>query len=291
LFAYQTLDAIDGKQARRTGTDNPLEQLFDHGADSFTTGVFAIILCCALKMGTASLSLTFVINWTFFLASWEEYHTHKMRTFIGYIGITEGQLGQILVLILAGIFGPEFYDMNSHQLNPSLPYIEIRYLVIASLLFGSIQYGYSNVVQVLKHSKYGLRAFLHLIPLLTITVLSYFWCYTKFYYTHTAIVVLITSVSFSYLTIISIICDMTQMTYPIFQWETLLVLPVFINEELPKLLSGSKNKEALIPEGWLVLIISAIILYRFSSFMNGVLTQICETLEIYCFSPDKRKKQ
>jgi phosphatidylglycerophosphate synthase len=30
-FMYQTLDAVDGKQARRTGTSSPLGQLFDHG--------------------------------------------------------------------------------------------------------------------------------------------------------------------------------------------------------------------------------------------------------------------
>lgn len=30
-FAYQTLDAVDGKQARRTGSSSPLGQLFDHG--------------------------------------------------------------------------------------------------------------------------------------------------------------------------------------------------------------------------------------------------------------------
>lgn len=31
LFAYQSLDAIDGKQARRTGASGPLGELFDHG--------------------------------------------------------------------------------------------------------------------------------------------------------------------------------------------------------------------------------------------------------------------
>jgi phosphatidylglycerophosphate synthase len=30
-FMYQTLDAVDGKQARRTGSSSPLGQLFDHG--------------------------------------------------------------------------------------------------------------------------------------------------------------------------------------------------------------------------------------------------------------------
>ena len=34
IFIYQTLDAIDGKQARRTGSQSPLGQLFDHGCDA-----------------------------------------------------------------------------------------------------------------------------------------------------------------------------------------------------------------------------------------------------------------
>ena len=31
LFLSHTLDGIDGKQARRTGSSNPLGELFDHG--------------------------------------------------------------------------------------------------------------------------------------------------------------------------------------------------------------------------------------------------------------------
>ena len=36
LFVYQTMDAMDGKQARRTGSSTPLGQLFDHGCDAYT---------------------------------------------------------------------------------------------------------------------------------------------------------------------------------------------------------------------------------------------------------------
>lgn len=39
LFIYQSLDAIDGKQARRTGTSGPLGELFDHGCDALNTTV------------------------------------------------------------------------------------------------------------------------------------------------------------------------------------------------------------------------------------------------------------
>ena len=38
LFIYQSLDAIDGKQARRTGSATPLGELFDHGCDSVSSG-------------------------------------------------------------------------------------------------------------------------------------------------------------------------------------------------------------------------------------------------------------
>lgn len=41
LFIYQSLDAIDGKQARRTNSSSPLGELFDHGCDSLSTGASA----------------------------------------------------------------------------------------------------------------------------------------------------------------------------------------------------------------------------------------------------------
>jgi ethanolaminephosphotransferase len=35
-FSYFTLDNVDGKQARRTGSSSPLGQMFDHGCDAIT---------------------------------------------------------------------------------------------------------------------------------------------------------------------------------------------------------------------------------------------------------------
>ncbi|VEN39761.1 unnamed protein product [Callosobruchus maculatus] len=51
LFIYQSLDAIDGKQARRTGTANPLGELFDHGCDSLSTVFVALSACIAIQIG------------------------------------------------------------------------------------------------------------------------------------------------------------------------------------------------------------------------------------------------
>lgn len=51
LFVYQSLDAIDGKQARRTNTSSPLGELFDHGCDSISTVFVAISTCISVQMG------------------------------------------------------------------------------------------------------------------------------------------------------------------------------------------------------------------------------------------------
>lgn len=51
LFIYQSLDAIDGKQARRTNSSSPLGELFDHGCDSLSTGIvdFLILMISRVK--------------------------------------------------------------------------------------------------------------------------------------------------------------------------------------------------------------------------------------------------
>lgn len=50
IFIYMTLDAIDGKQARATGSSSPLGQLFDHGCDSFSVTFFLLAIGEALQM-------------------------------------------------------------------------------------------------------------------------------------------------------------------------------------------------------------------------------------------------
>uniref|UniRef100_A0A336LQV3 CSON001184 protein n=1 Tax=Culicoides sonorensis TaxID=179676 RepID=A0A336LQV3_CULSO len=51
LFIYQSLDAIDGKQARRTNSSSPLGELFDHGCDSISTVFVAVSACVSVQLG------------------------------------------------------------------------------------------------------------------------------------------------------------------------------------------------------------------------------------------------
>ena len=114
LFLYQTLDAVDGKQARRTKSSSALGQLFDHGCDAMSTFIGALSLCVCQQTGAAR-GLTFVTFacFAFFIAQWNEYYTHVLSTNVaGVFGVTEAQvsgcrneLSSIHVSRLPGISG------------------------------------------------------------------------------------------------------------------------------------------------------------------------------------------
>ena len=61
LFLYQSLDAIDGKQARRTGTSSPLGELFDHGCDSLSTGLLLVELSSIIICATQSVLIQYLL--------------------------------------------------------------------------------------------------------------------------------------------------------------------------------------------------------------------------------------
>lgn len=67
LFVYQSLDSIDGKQARRTNTSSPLGELFDHGCDSISTIFVALSACISCQLGHYPNWLFFQVNLWIFL--------------------------------------------------------------------------------------------------------------------------------------------------------------------------------------------------------------------------------
>ncbi|XP_076034669.1 choline/ethanolaminephosphotransferase 1 bbc isoform X3 [Oratosquilla oratoria] len=111
LFTYQSLDAIDGKQARRTGNSSPLGELFDHGCDSLSTVFVSLSVCCAVQLGTHA-------NWMFFqcmmavtlfyCAHWQTYVSGTLR--FGFIDVTEAQFGVMAILMVSSVFGSSFWS-------------------------------------------------------------------------------------------------------------------------------------------------------------------------------------
>ncbi|KAJ8791567.1 hypothetical protein J1605_020289 [Eschrichtius robustus] len=82
LFIYQSLDAIDGKQARRTNSCSPLGELFDHGCDSLSTVFMAVGASIAVRLGTHPDWLffcSFIGMFMFYCAHWQTYVSGVLR--------------------------------------------------------------------------------------------------------------------------------------------------------------------------------------------------------------------
>ncbi|KAG2386585.1 hypothetical protein C9374_002329 [Naegleria lovaniensis] len=119
LFAYQTLDNMDGKQARRTKTSSPLGELMDHGVDAVATTLCAISWICACKQGPTIVSyLICLIGYVpFIFATLEEYYIGGL--YLGkFNGPIEGLLGFIAMQFLGGIFGHSVYQTKVFGLVP-----------------------------------------------------------------------------------------------------------------------------------------------------------------------------
>jgi ethanolaminephosphotransferase len=114
MLAYQTLDNMDGKQARRTKSSSPLGLLFDHGCDAINS-IFGsanwivgmalvpqdnLLECWALIFGPFAM---------FYIATWEEYHTGELIMPI-VNGPNEGLLGGVLLSFTSWWYGPSFWQ-------------------------------------------------------------------------------------------------------------------------------------------------------------------------------------
>lgn len=106
LFLYQSLDAIDGKQARKTGMAGPLGELFDHGCDALNTTLECLLVSNALNLGRSYwtiLSLIATLS-NFYLTTWEEYHTGTLFL-SAFSGPVEGILMICAIYFITAIMG------------------------------------------------------------------------------------------------------------------------------------------------------------------------------------------
>ncbi|XP_023723076.1 cholinephosphotransferase 1 isoform X5 [Cryptotermes secundus] len=135
LFVYQSLDAIDGKQARRTGTSNPLGELFDHGCDSISTVFVALSACIAVQLGyypTWMFFQCFCAMTLFYCAHWQTYVSGTLR--FGKIDVTEAQISIIVIHLMSAIFGPSVWMMKLPWLDVELKLVPIYIAVLVAAL-------------------------------------------------------------------------------------------------------------------------------------------------------------
>jgi ethanolaminephosphotransferase len=129
VFIYQTLDNLDGRQARRTKTSSALGQFFDHGCDAITGISELVKLCATFRLGpsTKTFYLTFLMAVGFIITSWEEYVTHHFH--LGMLNAPDEGLGLMAVLYIVIAIVPEFADIAQLSIWPVVYIILFIWLV------------------------------------------------------------------------------------------------------------------------------------------------------------------
>ncbi|BEI80465.1 hypothetical protein CcaverHIS002_0109940 [Cutaneotrichosporon cavernicola] len=104
LFAYQSMDAIDGKQARRLNMGSALGEMFDHGCDAINTSLEVVLACHALGLNrswwTVASEVASLLN--FYASTWEEYHTGTLYL-SAFSGPVEGIVMIIVIYIITAV--------------------------------------------------------------------------------------------------------------------------------------------------------------------------------------------
>ena len=114
LFLYQTFDAVDGSQARRTGQSGPLGELFDHGVDALNTSLEVLLFAATMKFGQGwrTVLVLFASLLTFYVQTWDEYHTKTLT--LGLVsGPVEGILTLCIVYAITAFMGGGSYWQQS----------------------------------------------------------------------------------------------------------------------------------------------------------------------------------
>jgi len=298
-FVYQTLDAVDGKHARKTKSSSPLGQLFDHGCDSFSVTFLILSICQAIRMGPTTETIFYfnLVQLAFFSANWGEYHTGVLKTNLSNFGVTEGELLILGAILICGVFGADFFETTFLQIVSSSGFIDVSkipsqftwflnialrdailkplYVIIGSI----ITYYITSTVWSAPNKVLAVSQF---IPLVINMVATWLWSTLPVFQKYAALVLLISGLIFSLNTSKIIVCSLTHMKSKVFQFEyVVFLLGYFVARKYQ-----SETADAWILSGLaLYVAVSAIF------WAKGCVEQIASYLGIYCLSLEKRERK
>ncbi|MCJ1245646.1 hypothetical protein MMC30_002850 [Trapelia coarctata] len=162
LFLYQTFDAVDGTQARRTHQSGPLGELFDHGVDACNTVLEVLLFAAAMNLGQSwnTVLTLFGATLTFYVQTWDEYYTQTLT--LGIVsGPVEGILTLCIVYAITAVKGGGSYWQQSMLHTLGVPKSALIPDYVYNLAFNEWYMVYGGIVLVAN----TLQSALHVISL------------------------------------------------------------------------------------------------------------------------------
>ncbi|KAI2630358.1 CDP-alcohol phosphatidyltransferase [Hypomontagnella submonticulosa] len=306
LFMYQTMDNIDGKQARRTGTSSGLGELFDHGIDSLNCTLGSLLETAAMALGTSKSGVFTALCpcLPMFFSTWETYHTHTL--YLGYVnGPTEGLLIACSVMALSGIYGPGIWTepiVNIVGKDYLFGYDELVgdhsirdvwiLIIVGSLLLGHMPFCVLNVVKARRKNNLPvLPVFLEWIPMAIYTISIGAWLYSPYSTlmreNHLVLFCLTMSLVFGRMTTKMILAHLTRQPFP---YWTVMLAPLVggaVLGNLPRFGLPQITAELEHYYLWAYFLFATVVYFRWAFLVTN---SICNFLGINCLTIPQEKQ-
>ncbi|KAK9061348.1 hypothetical protein SSX86_018528 [Deinandra increscens subsp. villosa] len=300
LFLYQTFDAVDGKQARRTNSSSPLGELFDHGCDALACALEALAFGSTAMCGRNTFWFWVISAVPFYGATWEHYFTNTLVLPV-VNGPTEGLMLIYFAHFFTSVVGAEWWAQDFGKSIPLLswvPFINgiptsgvVLLFMVLFAVIPTVSFNVQNVYKVVQSRKGSmLSALAMLVPfclLLGVVLLWDFMSPSDLIRNYPHMVVMGIGLAFGFLVgrmVLAHLCDepkglKTGMSM------SLLYLPLAIANALTARLNDGIP---FVDEKWMLLGFCVYTAALYLHFAISVIHEITTALGIYCFRITKK---
>jgi ethanolaminephosphotransferase len=315
VWMYSTMDNVDGKQARRTGTSSGLGELFDHGIDSLNCTLASLLETAAMGLGPSKTGAftAMVPCLPMFFSTWETYHTHTLYLGI-FNGPTEGLLIASSLMAISGYFGPEIWrqplptiipDAILNLLSPETQMKSYTFslrdiwvpILLSAFFFVHLPFCIYHVVEARRRQNLPVApVFVEWTPMLVFSLASALWLGSPHSSllkdNHLTLWCLTTSFVFGRLTTKIILHHLTRQSFPVF---TVLLYPLVGGAALGNLPTlGNILGVKLSPinpalEAWYLRAYFVYAMVVYMTWAVRVIDRICAFLDINCLTIKKKK--
>ncbi|VDM41340.1 unnamed protein product [Toxocara canis] len=283
LFIYQTLDATDGKQARRTGSSSPLGELFDHGCDSMTQVLVTLNVCYSMQLGQQRyvvFGICVLSVALFYCAHWSTYCTGRLM--FSKFDVTEAQVTVISVLVATGIFGTDFWSFQMFGVSMRLFVVGCSVLMTFWQMASYLVVVFSGGIGKNGSTVAGTSVLFPLFPLLAVIV-PFCMIYSKstsgVYDDHITMFVLCFGAIGAKATNRLVIAHMSRSELSMWDWIYLSPILMMLNQYY----------DFYVNEYYLLLVTTVYAYASLILFSTMICQQFCIYLNIYCFALGSRE--
>mmetsp|Transcript_13188 Transcript_13188/g.25073 ORF Transcript_13188/g.25073 Transcript_13188/m.25073 type:complete len:386 (+) Transcript_13188:288-1445(+) len=290
---YQTMDNLDGKQARRTGTSSPLGLLFDHGIDAIVVTIGALSLSAIFQLGCTWKTLIFWMSGAggFYMASWEEYYTNEFDL-PPINGPSEGILLFTALELLTAWKGVGIWTAETF-----VPGVQNNSLFVLIILVGSFFtiLGNAGAVYRAEHRKkhmkvHFLKALSKVLPFVALNALAFLWLRLSkknIMELHPRLVIWTLGLAFAKLVMLLIVAHMCDEEYH--PWRRSIIPIFFMAAHV--CYSFIQNNYSSLDEKQIIEELFFVSVLAYSHMAYSLVKDCCEILDIYCFTIKKKGKK